>query len=868
MTVGLVIVSHSAQLARGVAELAGQMAQGRASIEPAGGAVDGSLGTSADSILAAIQSLDGPGGVLVLLDMGSALLSAEVALEMLDDEQRARTRLSFAPLVEGAVAAAIEASLGHSLLEVQQAAEKTAGTAQLQLLKPITQPEREPVPKHTPAPPVSTAGSIEAKLPLTNPTGLHARPASLFVQTAARFQATIQAQVEGRARQANAASIMEVLSLGARDGDTLVLRAIGNDAPAALAALSELVQANFYETSSPASPVPAVFDTPAAPIVPIVPIVQRGSQEAAHTWHGIPTSPGVALGPAYLFTSNAPALHAVERRSITPQQVASEQERLKQAMNDAAQELQQLATNLQSHIGQEQAAIFDAQALMVRDPTLLHSASNMVEEQHIDAASALAVVGERQAAALEALADALLAARAVDVRDALGRAVRRLRGQVEEKHAAFDHPVILLAQELTPSDTAQLRLADVLGICATRGGPTSHSAILARALGIPAIAGLDEAALHIVRDGDEIGLDSGSDGQVYHLPSSETRQQLMQRVETQRQERTARVSAAQQGYAPLIIGARRILTLANIGSEAEAEAARQWGAEGVGLLRTEFLFASATTLPNEEEQRQQYAKVFRAFIGDTPRQAGSFVARTLDAGADKPMPALERVLGAPVEANPALGVRGVRVHLAHQELLEQQLGGLLRAAAETGIELHIMFPMITTVEELTAARAVFDRVHARLLAQGLPLPANVLVGIMVEVPAAALMAPELAELADFFSIGANDLMQYTLAVDRTNAALANLYNPMQPSTLRLIAQVAQAGRRAGKPVAVCGEIAGDARLAPLLVALGVDELSMTPTALAAVRSELARWSAEQLAALAEQFMRAKTVAEVEQILNS
>ncbi|HEV2582846.1 MAG TPA: phosphoenolpyruvate--protein phosphotransferase, partial [Ktedonobacteraceae bacterium] len=630
--------------------------------------------------------------------------------------------------------------------------------------------------------------------------------------------------------------------------------------PAALTALSELVQANFFETAAPASSAPT---TPVTPITPAAPVVQPGRAE--HTWRGIPTSPGVALGPAYLFTSGAPSLHAIERLGIAPQQTAAEQERLKQAMLNAAQELQHLATDLQSQIGQEQAAIFEAQALMLRDPSLLQTALNMIDEQRIDAASALAVVGEQQAAALEALDDALLAARAIDVRDALGRAVRLLRGKEEPKRAAFDRPVILLAQELTPSDTAQLSLANVLGICTTRGGPTSHSAILARALGIPAIAGLDEAALHLIRPGDEIGLDAGSAAQVYHLPSPETRQQLMQRVEAQRQERAARISAAQQGHAPLVIGARRILTMANIGSAAEAEAARQWGAEGVGLLRTEFLFASAATLPGEEEQRQQYVKVFRAFIGATPRQAGPFVARTLDAGADKPMPALERALGATVEANPALGVRGVRIHLAHEELLEQQLGGLLRASAGTGIELHIMFPMITTVEELTAARAVFDRVYTRLQAQGLPLPTRVPVGIMVEVPAAALMAPELADLADFFSIGANDLMQYTLAVDRTNAALTSLYNLMQPSTLRLIAQVAQAGRRAGKPVAVCGEIASDARLAPLLVALGVDELSMTPTALADVRSELARWSAEQLDSLSKRFMRAKTVAEVEQI---
>jgi phosphoenolpyruvate-protein phosphotransferase/dihydroxyacetone kinase phosphotransfer subunit len=885
MTVGLVIVSHSAQLARGVVELAGQMAQGKVKIAAAGGAIDGSLGTSADAILAAIQAVDGPDGVLVLLDLGGALLSSEMALEMLDEQQRARTRISFAPLVEGAVAAAVEAALGRSLIEVQQAAEKTASTVHLQQLKPVEQPAGEPTPSEpervpaTAAPtPAPGSGRLEARLVLTNPTGLHARPASLFVQTAAKFHAAIQAQVEGRERQANAASIMEVLSLGARQGDTLVLRASGDDARAALAALSELVQADFYEAAPPAAPpappspaAPALTEQLAAPAAPTPPSAPAESGMAQESWPGVTTSPGVAIGPALLYSTGVPSLRALGRRSIAPEQVPAEQERMRQALADAAQELQHFAAGLQSQIGREQAAIFEAQATMLGDPTLLRAAQRLVEEQRIDAASALAEVGEQQAAALEALGNALLAARAVDVRDAIGRAIRILRGAAGQPPAMpeLDHAVILLAQELTPSDTAQLRLANVLAIGTVQGGPTSHSAILARALGIPAMAGLDEAALRIIRTGDVVGLDAGSAGQgwLYRQPSPQMRERLTRRIEEQQRERVTRMAAARQGHAPLMIGTRRILTLANIGGEAEAEAARQWGAEGVGLLRTEFLFASATTLPGEEEQRQRYVKVFRAFTGDRPsHDAGPFVVRTLDAGADKPMPSLQEVLGTMAEANPALGVRGVRIHLAHQDLLEQQLAALLLAAAETGIELHIMFPMITTVEELRTARAVFDRVYARLQAQGQRLPAHVPVGIMVEVPAAAIMAPELAELADFFSIGSNDLSQYTLAVDRTNPALADLYHPMQPSVLRLIAQVAQAGRRAGKPVAVCGEAAGDVRLAPLLVALGVDELSMTPTSLVGVRSELARWSPERLDALAARFMHAKTVAEVEDII--
>lgn len=868
MTVGLVIVSHSSQLAAGVAELAGQMAQGKVPIAAAGGAINDVLGTSADKILAAIQSVDGPDGVLVLLDLGSAILSAEMALEMLDDQQRNRVRLSFAPLVEGAVAAALEASLGRTLAEVQQAAEKTANTGQLQLLKPLSHTEAAPglAAPSTPAtiePEVEkpSTATTEVQMPLTNPTGLHARPASLFVQTAGRFQAKIQ--VLGRGREADATSIMGVLSLGARQGDTITIRASGPDAGAAVEALSELVRANFYETA-PAVELPA--PTPFQ-VTPVAPGLEQAPQPPGEPWRGITTSAGVAVGPALLYTSGIIALSTVEQHPISSDLVAAEQQRLREALLSAAGELHSLARSLESSIGQSQAAIFDAQALMLRDPALLESTLRMLEAEHIDAAGALAEVGERYASTLETIDDPLIAGRAVDMRDAIGRAIEKLgyRPASKQDLSSLHQPVILLASDLTPSDTAQLRPEFVLGICTVHGGPTAHAAILARALGIPAIAGLNEAVLQVVHSGDELGLDADN-GLLYQHPTPEMRAQLLKRYAEQQQQRAALKAAAVQEQTPIVFNSRHIHLLANIGSEAEAEAARQWGAEGIGLLRTEFLFARAAALPGEDEQRQSYIQVFRAFAGDTPDRAGPIVARTLDAGADKPMPALNSILGSLKEANPALGLRGIRIHLAHPTLLEQQLSALLRAAAETGIHLHIMFPMITTVEELQAARSIFDRVYERLRSQQLALPAHVPVGIMVEVPAAVVMAPELAELADFFSIGANDLLQYTLACDRTNSSLSDLYHPMQPAVLRLIRQVAEAGRRAGKTVAVCGEIASDVRLAPLLVGLGVDELSMTPTAIPAVRTALRRWSSEALSAMAARISHLKTVAEVEQAL--
>ncbi len=858
MTVGLVIVSHSEKLASGAAELAQQMTQQTIAIAAAGGMGNNVLGTSADIIQQAIESVDGPDGVLILLDMGSAILSTEMALEMLTEEQRGRVLLSFAPIVEGAVAAAIDATLGHSLQAVKAAAEKIASKEQLQNLKPVTQTE-ETIAETEPSSSMTntlSADALEKRYTLTNPAGLHARPASLFIRTAAAFKSLVE--VRTNERQARADSVIGLLSLNARQGDTILIRVEGEDAQATVDALGKLVEANFYETA----------ETPKLPTA--VPSGQQVKEiaspytttQAANELQGITTSAGFALGPALLYSSQNIDLRNVERHAIPPSQVASEQTRLQEAIDATVQELQTMTQRLQHQVGANEAAILDAQVLMLRDPLLLNAASNAINQQYDDAASAFAQAGEQYAAQLEAMHNTFLAERAVDIRDVTSRVVQRLSGAIHSQQSfiMLDKPVILIARDLTPSDTVQLRHEMVLGICTVQGGPTAHTAILARALGIPAIAGLQETLLQHIRSGDELGMDADK-GIVYLRPTSKTRTALARRVKEQKQRQTALKTAAQQTHGSLLIDGRRIHLLANIGSAVEAEAARQWGAEGVGLLRTEFLFASSQTLPNEEEQRASYAQVFRAFRGTSTNIAGGpIVVRTLDAGADKPMPALQPFLNSEKEANPALGVRGVRIHLAHPELLEVQFKALLQAAQDEHIELHVMIPMLTTVEELRTVQTLFRRVSTNLNIKT-PIP----FGIMVEVPASVIMASELASLADFFSIGANDLLQYTLACDRTNSALSSLYNPMQPSVLRLIRQVAEAGQNAGKPVAVCGEMASDPRLAPILVGLGVTELSMTPNALPAVRDALIGHTLDGLTDIANRACQASTVAEVEQI---
>lgn len=863
MTVGLVIVSHSAELAEGVAKLAGQMSQGKTPIATAGGTLDNVLGTSVERIVAAIQSVEGPDGVLILLDLGSAILATEMALEMLDEEERRQVRISYAPLVEGAVTSALEASLGRSLAQVQQAAESVASVEQLQLLKPLNRVEAASIPapaismEQTPA----GAADSEATFVLTNPSGLHARPASLFVQTAHGFASRIR--VMGHGRESDASSITGILSLGLRQGDTLVIHASGADAQAAIEALSGLVRADFYE----AQLADAGFASTTTEAGITTATQENIIQEPGAPWRGISTSRGVALGQAFLFTSTAGSLTLVEQHSIEEEQVAFEQKHLREALDAASQELHALSARLQVSIGQSHAAIFDAQALMLDDPALLGSASHIIQTEHVDAASALAKAGESFALVLEALPDPLLAARASDVRDAVGRAIALLRDEATTRQAlnALQHPCIILARDLTPSDTAQLRSEFVLGICTVQGGPTAHAAILARALGIPAMAGLPEMTLQEIRTGDELALDADN-ALLYVNPLPEIRGPLLRRLAAQQEQRAADLSAAQQAHTRLIVHGRPVHLMANIGSEAEAEAARQWGAESIGLLRTEFLFARASSLPGEDEQRQLYAKVFLAFKGDASPQEKPVVVRTLDAGADKPMPALKGILGQATEANPALGLRGIRIHLAHPQLLEQQISALLLAAADTATQLRIMFPMITTLEELRMARSIFDRVYGELRNRRVDVPSSVPIGIMVEVPAAVVMIRELAELADFFSIGANDLLQYTLASDRTNSSLSGLYHAMQPAVLRLIHQVAQVGRQTGKPVAVCGEMAGDVQLAPVLVGLGVDELSMTPGALPGVREAIARFSDQKLSELAERILQLKTVSEVEQAI--
>ena len=583
-------------------------------------------------------------------------------------------------------------------------------------------------------------------------------------------------------------------------------------------------------------------------------------------------SPGIAIGPVRLYgaLSHTPGKALVAK--ITSSEVEAEEQRLREALQVAINELQELTGRVAQTVGRSEADIFEAQQLMLEDPELLAEVHDLITSQHYSAASAIQQAGEHQAQELEALESETLAARSADIRDAASRVVRLLESDrnVEARPSLSEStPVLIVANDLTPSNTASLDPTMILGICTVVGGTTTHAAIIARALEIPAIAGIDPQLLTVLQNGQQLAID-GARGLIYLQLDDEQGQQLRADMLQQQEERVARRTQDESLWRTQpasTADGRFVQVFANVGDLESARAAGEQGAEGIGLLRTEFLFGGRSIFPNEQEQFDSYVDLFRAFayaasLGKT------IIARTLDAGADKPFPALEPLIGLLQEANPALGLRGARIHLMHNELLRQQLRALLRAGASADVQLHIMFPMITTLEEVRRLRAIYHTVREELSDEGVMLPAGTQLGIMVETPAAALMVDALAREVDFFSIGANDLYQYTLAADRTNSRVTSMFSVLEPAVWRLIAHVIQAAQAHNKMVAVCGELAADPKIGPLLAGLGVEELSMSLPSIVRVKAALHAHPMQYWQQLAQELLKAETAADMQLVLQS
>ncbi|MFC0215086.1 phosphoenolpyruvate--protein phosphotransferase [Paenibacillus chartarius] len=562
---------------------------------------------------------------------------------------------------------------------------------------------------------------------------------------------------------------------------------------------------------------------------------------------GTAASPGIAIAKAYRLKHSA-----YVPTKVTVSDKEKEKLRLTKAVEEARTELEGIRELTERRLGAQKAEIFEAHMLLLEDPDLIDATREKIADEGINAEYALHEVAQSFIEILKGMDNEMLRERAVDVGDVAGRVIARLRGETLATAAAISEESIVIAEDLTPSDTAQLNPDYVLGFVTEIGSRTSHSAIMARSLELPAIVGAGSGAAEI-ESGVTVILDA-LDGRVLIDPSEEelSRYRLKKEAyETRRKELRKlvdRPTVTKDGH--------HVELAANIGSVEDLQKVLENGAEGIGLFRTEFLYMGRSSLPTEEEQFQIYKHVLEKMAGKP------VVIRTLDIGGDKELPYMKL----PSESNPFLGLRAVRLCLSRPDLFRTQLRALLRASVYG--QLRIMFPMIAVMEELKAAKRLLQEEKEKLLSEGVQVSDRIEVGMMIEVPAAALAADLFAKEVDFFSIGTNDLIQYTMAADRMNENVSYLYQPIHPSILRLIRTVIQAGEQAGKWVGMCGEMAGDPKAIPILLGMGLYEFSMSASSILPARQFMLQASRSEWAASVAEIMAMDSQEQIEQYVNT
>lgn len=676
------------------------------------------------------------------------------------------------------------------------------------------------------------AGAEVLRVRVRNAHGLHARPAKKLVQLVREQRLPIRVRLEsGGADTVSAASLTKVIGLGARRGQMLVFSAEGEGATTALEAIGNAMRDGLGEDVLPLEDTsearPARQNSQ--------PRVYAPAPAADTALDTVAASPGMAIAPGFVL--RLPEFDYVE----TSDDSLGERKRLDAAIREAYGQLTEL---VRAADGGDMAEILSMHEEMLGDPELREAAVEAINEGASAEAGWWSAI-DASARAQAALADRLLAERAADLRDVGRRVLARLCGVAMPEPP--EHPYILVAEDIGPADVAQLDTERVRGLLTAQGGATSHSAILARSLGIPAVVGAGEGVLSLV-DGIELVID-GERGRVVASPSAERRQRT-ERAIAERAELEARAHATR--FEPAITtDGMRIEIAANLGTTAHAADAVERGAEGVGLLRTEFIFMAHPAAPDLATQTAEYKRAFDALGADRP-----LVARTLDVGGDKPLD----YWPVPAEDNPFLGLRGIRLALDRPQILETQMRALVSAAA--GRPLRIMFPMVKDAAEFRAAKGIYDRVLGEFG------HVDVQLGVMIEVPSCALLAETLAPHVDFFSIGTNDLTQYTLAIDRGHPRLSGQADGLHPAVLGLIRMTVEAAHRHGSWVGVCGELASDAQAIGVLLGLGVDELSVNARQVALVKARLRTLAQAESAARADELLALATAAEVREAIEA
>ncbi|MDX6282362.1 MAG: multiphosphoryl transfer protein [Kribbellaceae bacterium] len=788
--IGIVVVSHSRALAEAAVGLASEMvAEGdRPVIAVAAGLDETTFGTDAAAVAEAISVADSADGVLVLLDLGSAVMSAELALEFVDPEVAERVKLSSAPLVEGLVAAVVTASTGATLDAVLAEASRGLAGKQDHLGDTVAE---------EPAPYVGASNSF-TEVVVSNEHGLHARPAAKVVGVAQRFHANVAlTNLTTGKGPVDAGSLSMVATLNAQQGHRLRISASGPEAEVAVATLSALADRGFDDAPAPASASAGAGAAGAGGLA-------RG--RGGRSGSGL----DVAVGPAIVADQD------VDLSGYQAGDVDVERQRAKDGMRVAEEQLRALRDETAKTVGAAEASIFDAQLALLGDVMVQDSVFRAITQgEDKSAPDAWKAALDAVAANFEALDDPYQRERAQDVRSVRDRVLRALVGE----SSAPVEDGLLVVRELDAATAAAVDAGRIVGIAVRAAGTTGHGVIVARSRGIPLITGIVDVA---VPAGALVGFDARA-GEFVVEPADGG-----ERLRAVVQERGAeRETALIQAEQPAVtLDGTTIAVLANVGSVQDALDAR--GADGSGLVRTEVLFGERRVAPTVEEQ----VEVFRAIVAAL--QGKPITIRTWDIGGDKPLAFLPQER----EANPFLGERGIRVFRRRPELLRDQLKAICEVAAETPVQ--VMFPMVTTAEEVAWARSELAQLNP---------PETLKVGIMIEVPAAALRISTLAEGLDFVSIGTNDLTQYTTASDRGNSAVAGLADGLDPAVLQLIDRVVR-GVPDGVEVAVCGDLASDPDAAVVLAGLGIHELSAVGPQVPTVKARLRRTDLKEAATLA------------------